>query len=530
MPGKQFHNIFSLVALSGIGFFLPLSEYLISVFIILLVINWIVATARFGIKGAIAGQPAMLVFFGAYFVYLAWMAGNDNLQAGLHDLRLKLPMLILPLVIASSEKPGEKRMGIILYSFVAGVIISSFAGVITFFGSSETLLDHRDLSPFISHIRLSLMMVLAIFIMVRDVKPGHPLFTRKNIVATLIIAWLIFFMFLLYSLTGILILLLGAWVSILRRSISLKRKVAVLLSVIIPAVVLAMIVSGLFVMYNRFSHPVEETTPLEGERTLSGNDYVHYPERLERENGFYVWRYICEPELEVAWNSISSIDYNGKDGLGHEIRFTLIRYLSSMGSRKDSAGVAGLSQDDIRLIERGYANRRYLDGTGIGDRIYEIFWQIDYYRNGGNPQGHSLTQRIEYLGNGWRVFKRFPVFGTGTGDLVDQVAEQYITDRTMLDNQFRRIPHNQYLTSLATFGIAGFIIFWMTLVLPAFMKRGFRDNLFTIFFLIAFASMLWEDTLETHTGVTFFAYFYSLLLFYKQGEDYDGTDRKEPAN
>jgi hypothetical protein len=34
-----------------------------------------------------------------------------------------------------------------------------------------------------------------------------------------------------------------------------------------------------------------------------------------------------------------------------------------------------------------------------------------------------------------------------------------------------------------------------------------------MFFFIAFLSMLNEDTLETHAGVTFFSYFYSLFLF-----------------
>ena len=40
-----------------------------------------------------------------------------------------------------------------------------------------------------------------------------------------------------------------------------------------------------------------------------------------------------------------------------------------------------------------------------------------------------------------------------------------------------------------------------------------KDYWFMMFFFIAFLSMLNEDTLETHAGVTFFSYFYSLFLF-----------------
>jgi hypothetical protein len=39
-----------------------------------------------------------------------------------------------------------------------------------------------------------------------------------------------------------------------------------------------------------------------------------------------------------------------------------------------------------------------------------------------------------------------------------------------------------------------------------------------IFFIIIVISMLWEDTLETQTGISFFAYFYSLFIFGRDEE------------
>jgi hypothetical protein len=41
-----------------------------------------------------------------------------------------------------------------------------------------------------------------------------------------------------------------------------------------------------------------------------------------------------------------------------------------------------------------------------------------------------------------------------------------------------------------------------------------------LFFFIVLFSMLGEDTLETHTGVSFFAYFYSLFVFGEEGADF----------
>ena len=110
------------------------------------------------------------------------------------------------------------------------------------------------------------------------------------------------------------------------------------------------------------------------------------------------------------------------------------------------------------------------------------------------------------------MFLRNPLFGTGTGDYTNEVALQYVADQTMLDPEFRRLPHNQYLTSLGTFGIAGAALFWLFILWPAVITGSFRKSLFLFFFLIMFLSMVTEDTLETHTGVTFFALFYSLFI------------------
>jgi hypothetical protein len=45
-----------------------------------------------------------------------------------------------------------------------------------------------------------------------------------------------------------------------------------------------------------------------------------------------------------------------------------------------------------------------------------------------------------------------------------------------------------------------------------------------VFFMLVVLSMLWEDTLETHTGVSFFAYFYSVFIF--GTESYEGKDKE----
>jgi hypothetical protein len=47
---------------------------------------------------------------------------------------------------------------------------------------------------------------------------------------------------------------------------------------------------------------------------------------------------------------------------------------------------------------------------------------------------------------------------------------------------------------------------------PVFLEGKRGDYFFWMFLMVGSFSMLNEDTLETHTGVSFFAFFYALFL------------------
>jgi hypothetical protein len=517
----NWHNIkrtLYIISLGGIAFFLPLSEFMTTVFIIMLIISYFLSFSSVSIKRSNINYLGVSVFVLSYLVYVLWMLNTSDVQQGLHDIRLKLPLLLLPVIMATSRGLSESETRVVLFSFVAGVLITTFSGIVFRLVSVDENFDPRNLSPFISHIRLSLMICLSIFI----VWFYTPLIITRPVksyfVSSIIILWFGAFMVLMASLTGLVILVLCTWLLVIIETKKLKSLGAILFSIIVPVVIIISASILLFNFYTRFNALTDKPDIDDSALTLSGNAYTHYPERQFSENGHYVWRYICESELKTEWNRISDFDYNGYDKQGHEIRFTIIRYLTAKGMRKDSAALSLLNRDEISLIENGYANPRYLDGTGIKDRLEELAWQIDYYSKGGNPEGHTVTQRVEFFKTGLHIFKRFPFFGTGTGDLRDQFAIQYDIDNSELSDDFRLLSHNQYLSSLVSFGIVGFVIFWFALIAPIFLGAASKNKLFIIFLAISFLSMINEDTLETHTGVTFFAFFYSLFLFAKYGD------------
>jgi hypothetical protein len=247
--------------------------------------------------------------------------------------------------------------------------------------------------------------------------------------------------------------------------------------------------------------------------TVNGNPYTHKTESEEYENGHKIWSYIANDELEQEWNKQSNYPYDSLDRKGQLLRITLIRYMTSMGLRKDSLGFAQLKEEDIRMIEKGYTNYIYKHKFALYPRIYVLLWEIDRYKKTGDPSGQSLGQRIEYLKVGLNIIKRHFWLGTGTGDVQQEFFKQYVLDKSLLKPEWRRKTHNQLVTFFISFGLIGFLWFLFALIAPIIIEQKYKRFLFTLFFLLVILSMFNEDTLETHPGVSFFAFFYSFFLF-----------------
>ncbi|MFN8240442.1 MAG: O-antigen ligase family protein [Bacteroidales bacterium] len=500
-----------LFSLSLAGFSLPLSEWLLSVSLILLLIS---AFPGADLKQPLRNKVISSLLYSTtllFMVRVIWMVNTSNIHDGLVELRLGLPLLVIPFALAVNKPVTLSELKILLASFISGVLISSIAGVIINYDEVQAgMLDSRELSLFVSHIRLALMTLLSIHAAIWLMKNSH---TRTlKIICFTVASWMVVFLFLLFSITGIILLLftLPLVPGYLFRDL-LKRRlmwVTSALTFFIFSILALLIINE----YRSFYKPSVSFSQPYDSLTASGNPYEFFNDRADRENGNLVWIYICEKELEKEWNNRSRLDYDSLDKKGQELKYTLVRYLASTGERRDSAGVARLTSRDIEAIESGIANRLFISGKYLKAKIYSLIWQIDYYRIGGNPSGHSITQRMLFYKTGFEIFKQNILFGTGTGDVRDAFRVQYEKDDSRLKPGFRLLSHNQYLTFLIQHGLAGFLIICIALVYPVLVSGRWRSYLPLAFFIMVFLSMLWEDTLETHTGITFFAYFYPVFI------------------
>lgn len=461
-------------------------------------------------------KPA-LVFSLIYFVHILGLIYTSDLNYAIKDLRVKLPLLILPLIISTMESINSKRFRSLMIIYSLSVLISTVISGFDFL--TNQYLDIREISVFISPIRLGLNVSFAFFVMVYFVFHEKKFSNWQTVGFIVMAIWFLVFLFLLEAVTSILIILLvsiGYLIWRLFNTMLLWHKLALfLIAVIIPFMFFLHVQN---IIIDATTAPNIEFGKLDKHTNL-GNSYIHDTLDLQIEDGKYIGLYLCYEELKSEWNKRSKVDYHAKTSEGHLINSTLIRYLTSKDLRKDAEGVKALTDEDVYMIENGIANYNYINSPGLRARILKMIKGYEVYQQTGNPSGSSLMQRLEYIKASLNIIKDNFLIGVGTGDLEDAFNEQFTDMNSALESQYRYHAHNQFLGICVALGLIGFIVFIVGLIYPAIVLSGFKDYYFGIFFLIMIISMFSDDTLETQAGVTLFSFFYSLLLFGRKKGD-----------
>ena len=157
------HRNVYLLGLAGFLFGLAMSEFVISVAQFLLAANWLVSR-NFKTKWErIISNPAAWLIWFFYLLHVIGMIHTLHFDLGADELRIKLPFLLIPLFVVSEKRFSKLEMKGLLSVFVLAVILSSGFGIVHHFQHRMDIgYDARWSSLFISHIRLSLMIDLAI--------------------------------------------------------------------------------------------------------------------------------------------------------------------------------------------------------------------------------------------------------------------------------------------------------------------------------------------------------------------------------
>ena len=487
------------------------SHFLVSISVILLSANYL-AEGNYLRKLKIIWQNKTIVFFvGLFILHVLGLLWSTDIHYGQVDIQRKLPILALPIVFGSSNKISRNQFDWVLLFFLLTCTLSSVIGSSIYFSNMGPDNDYRVMSPFLSHIRLSLMMGVGIFssfylsMESTQWKKYRWLFIGWGI-------WLFIYLLMLRSMSGILAfgfaLILLTWLG----SNKLNSRISVSVKAIIVLIVLG-IGSYIYWQVEQF-YNIEEIQLSEVDQySESGEEYQFNLGLDAVENGHHVFAYFAPLELEEAWNSRSELPYSGVDLKGQELKLVLIRFLASKGLRKDIQGLEALSDEEVWAIEHGIANVRFLESNSLSTMVYGYIWEVHNFTHDLDPQGNSFGQRLLFWQIGSQIFKENWLIGVGTGDVQLSFDVKYEDLPFQIQEQNQLRAHNQYLTIAITFGLLGLVYFMITLFSGLYENKGSNSYLFLGFFVILMISMMDEDTLEPQFGVTFAMYFYFLFLF-----------------
>ena len=465
---------------------------------------------------SLRSNKTALIIMSFYLVHLLGLFFTDDYVLAKDDIRTKLPIIVLTLIIASSQPLNRTQLNSLLIFFIAAVISGTFFGLYKYIERDFT--DVREFSVFIHPIRFSLSICFSIFVMLYFIykKTFEKAYTR--ILFPISIIWLVYFLILMESGMGLSILLIISSSLLIYHILKLRTKFRFLYLFLVLLIPTLIIFYASKIVNDFYAEPTLNPNELDLVSAL-GNSYIHDTLTYGIEDGKYIGLYICESELKNAWEERSKFSFDGLDKNEQELKRTLIRFLTSLDLRKDASGVGQLTDDQIHSVENGIANIRYLESPGIKTRLHRFLIGYKNYKENGNPSGNSLIQRLVYWESSIQIIKDNFWTGIGTGDIEPVFFKYYETISSNLSTENRGISHNQYLNFMVSYGIFGLIWFLIVLIYPFSLQAARKNYYYIIFMSILLISMLTADTIKNQAGITLYAFFNALFLFGIKPED-----------
>ena len=518
MNRLQIHHSLYVLLVAALCVAIPLSNYMMSMMLIFLAANWLIECDFKAKWNRLKEKKSALLAFLFLFVMMLGFVRADSYLVALDYWTCKLPLYLSPLIVASSQSLNRRELTFILACFVAIVLFATVYS--TIFYATYEIADIREISVFISHIRFSLCIDVAIVLLL------HAAFQEKRwpniarLIAGIVSLWFLIYLFIAQTLTGIVLLFAVALAYLIYVLVHLWNERAYRWTAVALLGLLAVFLMWIAIESWQYFHVDKEQYASVVTVTVNGRPYEHEPNSMV-ENGSYTGMYVCEEELEKAWALRS--EHSLEEPM---LKESLIRYLNSCHLRKDSVGVMTLSDVDVRNVEQHIANVDYTSRFGIRRAMYPMFFSLELYSCSGDVQNSSLLQRVEYWRASWQLVRQHWLLGVGLGNHKTAVGEQLVRNGSSLVGKDRTGCHNQWFTFWLMGGIVVLLYFVLMLVYPFFEQKRKISFVYIAFFIILVGSMFTEDTLETQAGLTLFAVMNSILLYAFNLRRYEnaGTD------
>lgn len=505
MTRSRIHHIIYLFGLIVLVAALPVFHFIMGLGFLMILLNWLAEWNWKEKWQLLKENKEGLIFSGIYvFFVLGLFLADDCLRASSFLLD-KLPMLLVPAIIITSQPVTKRELKWVFDFFIASTTF--FAILSLCYWATHEVSDVREITIGIDHIRFSLCVVFSIVLCANSIVQKQYKRAWLAWLYALVILFLTGYLFVVQTLTGIVVLaaLIVFYILYLFVKMPHSRMRTALMSLSIAC----LLGGALYVTVISLQYFIDKDKTIDSRQTALGNPYVFDSSSLI-ENGHRIGYYVCPDELRSAWAMRSDTAYSDI------VEQTLIRYLNSKGLHKDYAAVMSLTEQDVRNVEKHVANYAYADVIGLRRALYQTFFSLSLYQKFHTIDDSSLMQRIELWSASCKVIGENWFLGVGMGDHKVALDEQLAKQNSPIADRHNRGSHSQYLTFWLMGGILLLLYFFFVIIYPFVRMRPRITLVYTALILIIVLSCLAEDTLETQTGRLMYATLLPLLLFSEQ--------------
>ena len=126
--GEKTHSAVHLIALSGLAAGLPTNKIVLSLSLMIGILNLVIEANFTSYWGKIRTSKSFLfiaALFGLHFIGILW---SNDLHYAMNDIRIKIPLIIIPLFFTIKPIDGLGRH-LITTIFILSVLVTSLINV-----------------------------------------------------------------------------------------------------------------------------------------------------------------------------------------------------------------------------------------------------------------------------------------------------------------------------------------------------------------------------------------------------------------
>ena len=397
-------------------------------------------------------NPYAILLSGLYIIYLISILYSENKEYAYTDLLLKLPLLLFPLFLSTTDSLNNSQYKSVLRTFAISTFFAAIATLlIGYYNYTQTGLTkyffYHDLTIFMhsAYYALYTLFAIAIFIYLYFKEEN-----KKSKIAYSSMAFgLSIFLFLLSSRMQVIIFVTLLTLFIIVRAFQKKR-------ILTGILVLFLSYTCIFLLVTQMPK-----TSARLQQTKAHIKNINYA-KTNNDARVQIW--------SAATNVIKK-NYLFGTGIG-DAKDELVsqyKFLSSNNSDKEKV-------IDGKIIEIQNNEKWFLH---IKEKAIE---------NNISVEDQLFADAIFVLGDTQSRYKHF-------------IKKRYNY-------------HSQFLQTLSTVGLLGFFFLFFSLLIPAY-SLGLKNSNFLLlgFFFMVFVSFITESMLERQAGVILYAFFSSFIVF-----------------